>query len=185
MKVNLYLQQLYWSMRLTIDEFKEKERKKIHFKDVNAEVENLIRAVEFFKSVVDSEEMSDEEFYNELTKYGEISFWDAVDYDAILKLAKNDTYDLHKADEEKCENDFLKKDGIFFPYTLMYIHNKLIGKNSEKLFIEQLEHTEREIADITSPDEWDEDNTRFVELYKQEYEKKNFAKRLTKVRKSL
>ena len=29
------------------------------------------------------------------------------------------------------------------------------------------------------------DITRFVELYKQEYEKKNFAKRLTKVRKSL
>ena len=67
----------------------------------------------------------------------------------------------------------------------MYIHKKLIGKNSEKLFIEQLEHTEREIADITSPDEWKEDDTRFLELYKQEYEKKNFAKRLTKVRKSL
>lgn len=183
MKVNLYLHQLYWSMRLAIDEFNEKETEKIDFEDLNEDVENLISAVEFFKSAVDSEDMPDEEFYNKLIKYGFVYEWNTDDCNAILKLAKNDTYDLDGKDSKELEDDFLEKDGIFFPYTLMYIHEKLRGKNSEKLYNEQLEHTEREIADVTSTDEWKKEDARFIELYKQEYEKEEFPKRLEKVKK--
>lgn len=183
MKIDLDLQFLYWSFRQVVDNYTE--TKNIDFTPINVNIEKLVSGAEACKCIIDNKELSDEEFYKMLLKFTFISSWDEYDYKRVLKLANNNTYNIdNNTPSGIIKHDFFSKIGMFYPYTLKYIHNMLKEENFEELLSKYLEHINMEINNITTSEDWIEDKNIYItKKYREEYENKDFAKRLAKVRK--
>ena len=184
MKIDLDLQHLYWSFRQTVDNYTE--TKNIDFTPINVNIEKFVSGAEACKCIIDNKELSEEEFYDMLLKFAFVSSWDEYDYRDVLNLANNHTYSI---DENKpsgiIKHDFFSKNGMFYPFTLRYIRNMLKEENFKELLSKYLEHINMEIDDVTTPEAWVEDKNIYIsKKYREEYKKKDFVKRLAKVRKA-